>query len=173
MESSQAESRPSVTLGVALILVAAFFIVFAKDIPRVGLAGDADPGPRAFPLAMAIVVAAGGLIELIRAAMSLRQTRGTRSHVSESTGAKNIASARTSYKNFALLTGATFVYLVALSWLGFQISTLLFSSAVLSWLGARWWSALLAGLMIVIVVRVLFVGLFHVQLPVGVFNLTF
>ena len=67
MVTSQAESRPSLTLGLVLILVAAFFIVFAKDIPRLGLAGDTDPGPRALPLAMAFVVAAGGLIELIRA----------------------------------------------------------------------------------------------------------
>lgn len=173
MENSQEETRPSLSLGIAFILVAAFFIVFAKDIPRIGLTGASDPGPRVFPLAMAIVVAAGGLFELIRAAMNRRQASETPSRVAESTGTKTIASVQSSYKNFAVLTGTTLIYLVALFWLGFQISTLLFSSVVLIWLGARWWSALLSGLLIVIVVRVLFVGLFHVQLPAGVFRLAF
>jgi len=174
METSQAESRPSVAFGAALILVAALFIVFAKDIPRTGLAGNTDPGPRAVPLAMAIVVATGGLIELIRAALIRRQHgEAVSTGGPESTSTKTIASTQTATKNFAVLTGTMFAYVLALSWLGFQISTLAFSSVVLIWLGARWWSALLAGLAIVIVVRVLFVGLFHVQLPAGVFNLAF
>ncbi len=172
METSQAESRPSVAFGAALILVAALFIVFAQDIPRTGLAGNTDPGPRAMPLAMAVIVAAGGLIELIRAALIRRQHgEAVSTGGPESTSTKTIASTQTATKNFAVLTGTMFAYVLALSWLGFQISTLAFSSVVLIWLGARWWSALLAGLAIVIVVRVLFVGLFHVQLPAGIYNL--
>jgi hypothetical protein len=174
VETSQSESRPSLALGAALILVAALFIVFAKDIPRTGLAGNTDPGPRALPLAMAIAVGMGGLIESMRAVLIWRQHGEAVSTLAPKlTPTKTIASTQTSYKNFAVLTGTMLVYLLALSWLGFQISTLLFSSVVLIWLGARWWSALLASLVVVIVVRILFEGMFHVRLPPGAFNLAF
>lgn len=174
METSQAENQPSFAFAAALILVAAFFFVFAKDIPRTGLAGNSDPGPRALPMALALVVAAGGLIELFRAAKNRRRPGND----SESTGVPQskplVADEQpTSYKNFAVLTTAVFMYVLALSWLGFQISTVLFTSLVLIWLGARWWSAFLTSLAIVIVVRVLFVGLFHVQLPAGALGLAF
>lgn len=174
METSPADNRPSLAFGVALILVAAFFIVFAKDVPRTGLAGNTDPGPRAMPLALALVVAAGGLIELVRGAISRRPSNiSTPTPPPDSASTETGEPAATSFKNFGVLTAAVFVYLLALSWLGFHISTLLFATGVLTWLGARWWSAFLSGLAIVIVVRVLFVGLFHVQLPAGALGLAF
>jgi hypothetical protein len=123
---------------------------------------------------MAIAVGMGGLIESMRAVLIWRQHGEAVSTLAPKlTPTKTIASTQTSYKNFAVLTGTMLVYLLALSWLGFQISTLLFSSVVLIWLGARWWSALLASLVVVIVVRILFEGMFHVRLPPGAFNLAF
>jgi divalent metal cation (Fe/Co/Zn/Cd) transporter len=168
------ESRPSFAFGAAMIVVAGLFFVFAKDIPSTGLAGNADPGPRALPLAMATVVAVGGLIELTRAVMFRRRSnRLTTSREASSSQPEVESSPSISYTNIGLLAGGVLSYIVALSWLGFQISTVIFTTAVLTWLGARWWSALISGIAIVAVVRILFVGLFHVQLPDGAFGLAF
>ena len=170
--TSSAESRPSVAFGAALILVAAFFLIFAKDVPRRGLAGDTDPGPRALPMALAIFLAAGGCVEVCRATVYARRKPAT-SNLPPTPSAAEAATTTVARTNFAILTAAVFSYVVALSWLGFQVSTLVFASSLLVWLGARWWTAVLSGLLLVIVVRVLFVSLFHVQLPAGVFGLNF
>jgi len=123
---------------------------------------------------LALVVAVGGVIELIRGGWHRRRA-GSRQPSALALAAEHDSNQSTpgSYTNFSVLTIAVFVYLVGLSWLGFQISTLLFTSGILMWLGARWWSAILSSLAIVVVVRVLFVGLFHVQLPSGVFGWSF
>ena len=134
-----------------------------------GLTPDADPGSRAVPVALAVVVAMGGIVELLRATLFLRRHADTASDHQHPPA--TIAPGRPNYANVGGLATAVLVYLVALSWLGFQVSTVLFCLVVLMRLGARWWSALLAGLAIVIVVRMLFVGLFHVQLPAGAFGL--
>lgn len=178
VETTQAENRPSLVLGAALILVAAFFFVFAKDIPRTGLAGNTDPGPRALPLVMATVVAAGGMIEVLRGAIRRKQSESAEFEPAEpepagparamqATASEASEPTSNSFTNFGVLTAAMLAYLLSLAWLGFQVSTAVFASAVLMWLGARWWSAILSSLVIVMIVRVLFVGLFHVQLPEG------
>lgn len=167
-ESSPVENRPSPALAAALLLVSALFLVFAKDIPRQGLAGNTDPGPRALPVAMALLVGVGGIVELARAL----RNRPRRFAASSSGDDAPIGAAEDmSYRNFVVLTAAMLLYLVALSWFGFQLSTLLFTAGVLIWLGARWWVAVLASLAMVLVVRVLFVELFHVQLPAGAWGL--
>ena len=58
-------------------------------------------------------------------------------------------------------------YVALISPLGFTLSTLLFGTAVMTWLGNRWWVALLTAVAMVIVVRVLFAVMFKVQLPTG------
>ncbi len=156
-----------------MLLAAGLFGFCARDIPRSGLAGAADPGPRALPLAMVMVVAAGGLVELTRASM-LRFRAAGAGPTQESPDGQADAElpAPMSYQKFGILAGAVLVYLLALTWLGFQISTVVFVSSVLTWLGARWWSATLSGVVIVLIVRILFGELFHVQLPEGAFGLT-
>ncbi len=171
------ENRPSLAFAGAMLLVAATFAFYAREIPRAGLAGAADPGPRALPLAMTAVIGAGGLIELVRAVVARRRPqRGTPANQDAGEEDDRQATgpdARVSYMNFGILVAATLGYLLALSWLGFLLSTFVFAAAVLSWLGARWWSAMLSSLAIVMVVRVLFGGLFHVQLPRGIWGLDF
>ncbi len=58
-------------------------------------------------------------------------------------------------------------YVALIGPLGFTLSTLMFGTVVMTWLGNRWWVALLTAIAMVIVVRVLFAVMFKVQLPTG------
>jgi hypothetical protein len=60
-------------------------------------------------------------------------------------------------------------YVVAVQWLGFHISTWLFVTITARQLGARWWAAAVAGALLVVVISLLFVFVFEVQLPQGIF----
>jgi hypothetical protein len=57
------------------------------------------------------------------------------------------------------------IYLVAMPWIGFVISTALFAFAMMWRLGTRWWLAGLGSAVIVSAIHLLFVVLFKVQLP--------
>jgi hypothetical protein len=59
------------------------------------------------------------------------------------------------------------IYLAAIGWVGFSLSTILLCTGVMIWLGNRWWVALIVSVAMVVVVKLLFVILFRVQLPVG------
>jgi hypothetical protein len=64
-------------------------------------------------------------------------------------------------------------YVAAMPWLGFSFSTALFVVGLSLRLGAHWLTATLTALVLVLVVRLLFVVLFKVQLPMGQLGLPF
>jgi hypothetical protein len=65
------------------------------------------------------------------------------------------------------------VYVIAMGWIGFSASTFLMAVGLMIWLGNRWWVAVVVAVLMVAVVRLLFVVLFRVQLPVGELGLPF
>jgi hypothetical protein len=66
-----------------------------------------------------------------------------------------------------LLVGALLLYLPAIEWLGFFLSTILFSGGLLRWLRMSWRGTVATVLVLVLTVQLLFVQLFKVQLPAG------
>jgi hypothetical protein len=63
--------------------------------------------------------------------------------------------------------------LLLLPWAGFSLTTVVFASGLICWFGSRWWTGLLAAVVLTVLVRVVFVVLFKVPLPDGTLGLPF
>ena len=59
------------------------------------------------------------------------------------------------------------LYVIAIQWLGFSVSTFLFGTSLMIRLGSRWWLAVLVSLLAVLIIRLVFVMAFDVYLPEG------
>jgi len=120
-----------------------------------GLTGNNDPGPLALPLVLCIGLLVAGGWEFFQ----------SRRHRSE-------APATSWWQPKVLGTGVALVgYVVAVHWLGFALSTIAFLALTTRAFGARWWSAVVASLLIMSIVWLMFTYLFEVQLPHGTLGL--
>ncbi|HRA90416.1 MAG TPA: tripartite tricarboxylate transporter substrate-binding protein, partial [Planctomycetaceae bacterium] len=122
-----------------------------------GLTNNNDPGPHALPWALVIGLVTVGGWEF---------ARGTRS-VAEP------ATEQGSLLRLLAVCLALVGYTVAVTWLGFALSTFGFVAMTTWKLGARPWAALLAAGVILAIVLLLFVVAFQIQLPKGVLGLPF
>lgn len=130
-----------------------------------GLPAAGDPGPRALPLILVIGLAL---------AIGSETLRGKEANLA----AGDLASGKQSAddpttdttKRVLFLAIGMVAYVVAVQWLGFHLSTLIFVAATARQLGARWWVATLAGGILVVVISLLFVYVFDVQLPQGILS---
>jgi hypothetical protein len=151
--NAQQGTSSEFSLGLALVVVALLALAFARMIPDSALGNNRDPGPRAFPLLLSAALLIGGIIQLVRHFAIGSIPRGDR--------------------NVAILLAALVLYVPAIAWIGFALSTLLFSAGTMTWLGTRWFISVLISIGLVVVVEVLFVLLFKVQLPAGALGLPF
>lgn len=174
MIQSRRKRLGDLSFGLLLIAVAIFALVFAADIQRPRFADENDVGPRAFPSWLAISLLVGGVFEMAASVWRWRR-RGLTQPQTPTSGTSSLGAefsadeipARQGRVQVAILAVAVCVYVVAISWLGFTFSTMIFSSGMMLRLGARWWLAILVTGLILIGVHVFFVGLFEVQLPEG------
>lgn len=125
---------------------------------------SSDPGPWFFPLALAgcLVIGCGLLVgrnvwQRIRLQLPCDVT-------------KPAGSWRKLWRdpgtiNYLLLVGWLVIYLAAIPWLGFFLSTQMFATILMVRLGQTWWRALLLATGMLLVVYVLFVWQFRVVLP--------
>jgi len=169
MESSPqlAGRRRGSTFGFVLILVSAFFLYFAKDISRSGLTAANDPGPRALPVAICLLLLAGGLVDAGLEWWRRRCPVGDATVFEEERGDE--AQRRGGLVNVLFLVVFLVGFLVLVSIIGFLPSTFLFAFGMTWRLGARWWHALVFAAVLVAVIYVLFVRMFEVPLPGGWF----
>ena len=155
----------SLPFAVALIIVGGSCLAIGLRIEESALSGEHDPGPKALPLALSGLLLIGGIGACIARVVARDETDAT--SINE-TGPETVG-----FGNAPASLGAFLLYVIAIPWLGFQLSTLTFVSGMLIWLGARWWSALLMAMLVICVVRFVFGNLFYVQLPEGAFGLAF
>lgn len=156
----QTEAAPAsgdVWLGAVLIGLAATTIGLAQSIRALGLGDNFDPGAKAFPIGLAIILGIGGIIE---------GWQGWRHP--QPTGGKPGAT-----KTTAILVAGLAVYVGLLPWLGFALTTLILATPMMRWLGSPWKWAVIASLVLIGIVYALFVLGFKVPLPGGVLNLPF
>ena len=168
----------SVALGTFLVVVAAFFLVFAAGIPYPMSAGQGGIGPRTFPIVLALLVGAAGVLELTRAIvwrLSLKAPAAKRAASPNSIASPTVDSSETESRvdvtadrsTGRLLTalGLIFAYVAVMPFVGFSISSAAFATLFAFRLGMRWHFALIAAASVTLAIKLLFTGLFRVQLP--------
>ena len=146
-----------VWLGIALVGLAVVVVSLAQSIRALGLGDNFDPGSKAFPVGLAVVLGIGGLIEVWQGW--------------QSGPAAKAAPGQTKTAAILLLGLGAYVWL--LPWLGFAVSTLVGATAMMVWLGNPWSRSLIASVVLIGVIYALFVIGFKVPLPGGVLNLPF
>ena len=129
-----------------------------------------DPGPMFFPGLLATLLGCCGLVCW---AGGRRCTAGDRLDPTATEIAGDGSATSVQWLPVLLLVLGLSAYVVGLGWLGFTLSTLLFSTAMMRWLGSRWPLAIGVSLVMVVIVKSLFVGAFKVQLPTGELGLPF
>lgn len=116
-----------------------------------------DPGPRAFPLGLAVVLGAAGV------GLAAGGWRSRASRLSPTTAVPGTGSW---VRPLTTLVGVT-LCAASMSWIGYGPALSLLSLLLLKSWGASWPGALVTAAMLVGVVDLLFVRVFRVLLPMG------
>ena len=153
------------SFGLLLIIVGVLALCFVSQIQDSGLGHNKDPGPRAFPVGLAVCLIIGGLLHTIRV-MTQGRSVPEPADIEYQRSEQRLNPWRRSPA--LILLSALVLYIAAMPWLGFSISTFLFAAGMMGYLGTRWWLALVVPILMIVVIRLLFVSLFKVQLPEGV-----
>jgi putative tricarboxylic transport membrane protein len=143
-------------LGALLVLLAAIFFGYTFTFPE--MPGQ-KYGPALFPRLIALGIAACGVVIALRG----WRTGGPRLEFSP---------ALRSLKGWLGLLAmplAIVFYLLVADRLGFLPTAALVVTALCAWMGARWWAALLTGVLTAVAVQWFFGTLMRVPLPRGWF----
>lgn len=161
-DSSPAVSENSgdIWLGSFLVVLAIAVGVLSRSIKALGLGDNFDPGSKAFPLGLALILGIGGLFEIWQSRRAKREASGTTTTKGQ---------ARTT----CILLFGLGAYIFLIPWLGFALSTLTLGTAMMVWLGNPWKRSVIAAIVLVGIVYALFILGFKVPLPGGVLNLPF
>ena len=157
-------------LGVGFIGFGALAVGFGLGIQELGLGQNRDPGPRAFPLALGLILIGGGVFEWVASWMHWDRQSEEKEACSEME-VKEGQTPRSGLRHMGGLLIGLCLYVGALNWLGFTVSTLVFSLAMMVLLGVRWPVGLATSAGLLLLIHVLFRMLFKVQLPAGTLGL--
>jgi putative tricarboxylic transport membrane protein len=146
-------------LGIALLGTSILVLFFSRSIISIGLGDNFDPGPTAFPLGLSALLAIGGVTEIW-------QSRGNRTPAAKT-------NADSKLRTVLQLLACFLIYVVILPWLGFSVSTLIMATGMMMLLGNSWKHSLIVSIFLITLIYLLFVVLFKVPLPGGVFGLPF
>jgi len=169
MSGEEAPEPRGALFGVFLLVVGLFTLLTVGNIKEMSFGANADPGPRALPIALAGCLIFGGAAEIIATSMKRRRTKATKTNIEEiaaPAGASNLLDA-------GILLGALIIYIGVLPWIGFTLSTLGFAISMMWRLKTGWILNLAVSVGLVVAVHVLFVMVFRVQLPAGELGLPF
>jgi len=178
MSVSNIKTKRNRSLGYVLIVFALVVLYLSKDIRELGFGGNSDPGPKLFPIGLSILLALGGAIEIwkdwrarlgsLEAVCSVDDKSTLRVENLSNDDGEHDRRMRAGG-----LMGVFLVYILALPYLGFTLSTLVFPTAMMMLLRIRWKMAFLVTAVLTLIGNVLFGALFHVPLPRGVLGLPF
>jgi len=159
------------SLGLSLVAFGSLALLFSRDIGQTGFGGNHDPGPRFVPVVLAACLVLWGVLETVRSLVGKR--RPVDAELSDADSIGDATAPSINRWNLVVVMAVVCVYVPAISWLGFTLSTFLLATGLIVWLGGRWWVAPIVSVVMVGVVKVLFSNLFKVQLPSGDLGLPF
>ena len=169
---SERKHAPRRTLHLPALLLAtgAGALYLSAELPDFVQRGRRLPGPRYFPALLGVFLCAAGAIELSQYLAWRRRSREARR-----SAPPVIASGRVepSAASAAVVLALLIAFAGAVGFLGFQVSALLFSLAMLAWLRCPLGRTLVVSVALVVVISLVFGFLFRVPLPRGVFTVRF
>lgn len=158
-------------LSLPLFCAGAAAVFLAWRIPVAGVGANHDPGPAVFPLVLGLILMAGAVFEFLRS-RTIAGKKGRLAIPEEMPDGVAVAELEVEeepdsagFKNFPLLAGSFFVYLLVLPWLGFFPATWIYATLLMWRLGTRLPIAGGATLILLLAVYGLFVRVFKVPLP--------
>ena len=164
LKSESQTHKGDLWLGIVLLGTSILTFTLSGSIQAIGLGDNLDPGPKAFPIGLAALLALGGLIELW---LSRIETNQDLKMQIPSNRVETVSNPRT----VLLLLACFLVYVLLVPWLGFALSTVVMAPAMMILLGNSWKQSLLVSIILIIVIYALFVVLFKVPLPGGVLGM--
>lgn len=148
-------------VALAVLFASGAYLAYALPLSR-GTA--ARPGPGFFPLAVGVFAC---LVALVWVVLALRGP--TRSRALAEEGGEDLGPAAPgARRRVAATAGALVGFCLLLPWAGYPLASFLFAALTLQQLGARWATALAAGLVSSAASYYLFAVLLDVPLPRGV-----
>tara|TARA_Y100000588_G_C14236880_1_gene917734 strand:+ start:200 stop:697 length:498 start_codon:yes stop_codon:yes gene_type:complete len=159
-ELAALKSKGDLSLGLALIGTALFVIFNTQYIQALGFGENFDPGPKAFPIGLSILLILGGAVELFFGWPYRKMEKGK-------------GSDSTNQKKTVLLLLSFLIYVGLMPIVGFALSTLLIATWMMVLLGNHWIKSSLVSIFLVCLVLILFGKLFKVPLPNGLLGLPF
>lgn len=164
MDKQDDEKAPDIggpALGVFLIALAGAALLVSRGIEQLGMSVPGDPGSKAFPIGLALILIAGGVHEIARWVQSRKQSEKA-SAAFDLAAFKNGPAGR-----LGLISLSLTFYVWLLGPLGFASATLAFCIPWMRRLGSRWWVSSVFAVALVVAIEILFDGVFQVQLPKG------
>jgi putative tricarboxylic transport membrane protein len=135
-------------------------VLLGRAIKKPGFASNQDPGPQFFPILLGTLLALGGCILLLKS--FYQPAPKTESSIDPLNN-----------RSLLLFVIGFLAYLLAMPWIGFSLASITFVCLMIWQQGSRLGVALPLAIGLVIGIQILFVKLFHVQLPAGILGLPF
>ncbi len=142
-----------ICFGASFILLALAVAIASSAFPGAVVAGRKIPGPALFPVLLSIVLVPSGLYQI---------SAGLRTPAGEDGSTLGLGAV-----NGAIIVASLVVYVLLMDWLGYALSTVLFSMALLVRLKVPFFKALFISLIISAFIVAVFGRLFMIRLPPG------
>lgn len=169
MKGDESPDSRGALFGVFIVAVGVVTLLSVGSIHEMSFGSNTDPGPRALPMVLAGCLILGGLAEIVVKWTKRRRVTAVEARPETAT----VPADGPNLWDAGILLAALIIYIAALPWVGFTLSTLAFTLSMMWRLQVRWVLNVVVSLCLVGAVHVLFVMVFRVQLPPGVLGLPF
>lgn len=170
MEDNKRPIRGNLILGIILVIISLFVIIYANlNFPHFKVGMKKLPGPKFFPTILSLFILICGIYEITFAFIDKKNK-------------KAISNTKRSFKelindwgvqNILIFSFSIILYVPIINFLGFFIGSVLISSVLLYRLNVGLLKSLIVSLILSFIIIMLFEKLFKIQLPAGILNMYF
>jgi len=149
------QSKFKIFSGILLILFSATVIAISATFPQAVSGGRWIPGPGFFPILLAVVITVCSAF-LVKDGLSGRK-KDKESSISWGWGTLNVP----------IIIFSLAAYAALMQWLGYVLSTLVFSILLMVRMKAGWLKSSIVSACVVLFIFIIFSKVFKIQLPIG------